>query len=101
MAIKNKITSYDVPDWLKDKLNAMTYAEVVAYQKSVKPPAACYGGDPDLTIWWACAAVLEHNAPDDAPAAEPSNPFAGMSDAEIDRRLKIMEWVNSDEYDNE
>lgn len=58
----NKITSYDIPQWLKDKLNGMqTVEEVREYQSTVKAPNECAAGDPDLLTWWACEATARSN----------------------------------------
>ena len=57
------LTSYGVPQEIKDRINAMTSLdEVRAYQKSVKAPSECAAGDPDLEVWWACTAVLRSTA---------------------------------------
>ena len=61
MTIKTvEITSYDVAQEIKDKLNAIsTIEEVKNYLNTVKAPCDCFSGDPDLTIWNACVSILE------------------------------------------
>jgi len=85
-----KITSYDVPQWIKDRINAASYEEIETWQNEVRSPAQCAPGDPDLQIWWACQAVLS------------SRPKAQALLPEItDHQIAVMEWVNSPAYDEE
>ena len=74
------LTSYDVPQDIKDHINAMTtLEEVKEYMASVKSPNRCNAGDPDLTVWWACRSVLE--AEDEKAHPRDGRPnFIGIED---------------------
>lgn len=85
-----KITSYDVPEWMKDRINSSTYEEIEAWRNSVKSPNECMTGDPDLQIWWACQSVLT-----DKPKLQTTLPVI------TDHQLAVMEWVLSGAYDEE
>lgn len=84
------ITSYDVPQWLKEKINSMaTIEEVEAYRNTVKSPNKCKAGDVDLMIWNTCTIAM-------------ARPAEKKSMIEVsDHDLAVIEWVNSDEYDEE
>lgn len=85
-----KITSYDVPEWMKDRINSSTYEEIEAWRNSVKSPNECMAGDPDLQVWWACQSVLTNCL----------KPLIA-SIVVTDHQLAVMEWVLSGAYDEE
>lgn len=85
-----KLTSYDVPQWMRDRINASTYEEVEQWQNSVKSPNQCATGDPDLEVWWACQAVLSNR-----PQKQELPPMI------TDHQLAVIEWVNSPAYNEE
>lgn len=85
-----KITSYDVPQWIKERINASSYEEIEAWRNSVKAPALCVPGDPDLEAWWACESVL-------AGRRIHHEPLPAITDHQVD----VIEWVNSPAYDEE
>lgn len=85
-----KISSYDVPQWIRDQINASTYDEIEQWKNSVKSPNQCSAGDPDLQIWWACQSVLSNR-----PQVQESLP------AVTEHQLAVIEWVNSPAYNEE
>ena len=85
-----KITSYDVPAWIKDRINVSAYEEIEAWRNSVKAPAQCKPGDPDLQIWWACESVLTERRATHERLPEIT-----------DHQVAVIEWVNSPAYDEE
>lgn len=85
-----KISSYDVPQWIRDQINTATYAEIAQWQNLVKSPNQCAAGDPDLEIWWACQAALSNRPQEQEPLPTIT-----------DHQLAVIEWVNSLAYNEE
>jgi hypothetical protein len=84
------LASYDVPQEIRDRINAMTSKEqVIEYMQSVKPPSACKPGDPDLEVYWACQSAL-------SSIKTPPQLYDVT-----DHQVAVSDWVLSEEYDEE
>jgi len=56
-----KLTSYDIPKDLRDRINAMSDAEIKALQDTVKLPGHMTDKEIDPVVWWACETALRGN----------------------------------------
>lgn len=91
------LTSYDVPKEIRDRINACgSLDEVIAIRDSVKAPNACKPGNPDLTTWWACQSVIDAETTRQRIEAERAN-----APVITEHQTAVMDWVMSDDYDNE